>query len=112
MIRRFEFHRDEDVSGASGTGVVVEGVEFSDGSVAIRWLGERPSTVMWENVTDAIAIHGHGGKTRLVWLDWLASGQVRGPGDEPRQSDYVLVPGPEHNEMMKGAVQLPLWGDE
>lgn len=35
-IRRFIL-RSEDVSGTSGTGVVAEGVEFSNGQVAIHW---------------------------------------------------------------------------
>lgn len=72
--RRFEFHRDHDVSGVSGVGVVAEGVQFSDGTLAIRWLGEFPATAAWASLDHAIAVHGHGGKTRVVWLD-AAEGQ-------------------------------------
>lgn len=68
-MRRFVLNRKEDVSGVSGIGVVVEGVEFSDGSVALRWLGERPSMVFWKNIEDAIGIHGHEGKTLVEWID-------------------------------------------
>lgn len=68
-MRRFELHRDIDVSGISGTGVVAEGVEFGDGWVAVRWRGATPSTVIWASVDDAVAVHGHAGSTRLVWLD-------------------------------------------
>lgn len=68
-MRRFELHRDQDVSGVSGTGVVAEGVRFTDGTTAVRWHGERPSTVVWECIEDAEAIHGHSGATRFVWLD-------------------------------------------
>lgn len=67
--RRFELHRDRDASGVSGTGVVADGVEWPDGSVSIRWRGERPSVVFWATVADAEAVHGHGGLTRFVWLD-------------------------------------------
>jgi hypothetical protein len=49
--------------------VVAEGVEFADGTIAIRWAGPRPSTVVWERIEHAEAIHGHGGATRFVWLD-------------------------------------------
>src|SRR4051794_16547249 len=35
---RFELHRDQDISGVSGVGVVAEGVAFTDGTVALRWL--------------------------------------------------------------------------
>lgn len=69
-MRTFELHRDTDVSGVSGTGVVAEGVVFTDGTTVIRWHGQRASTVTWQSVEDAIAVHGHGGATRLAWLDW------------------------------------------
>ncbi len=67
--RRFRLVRDRDITGISGTGDVAEGVLFSDGAVAIRWSGVRPSTVVWSCLADAEAIHGHGGATRFVWLD-------------------------------------------
>lgn len=68
-MKRFELHRDHDVSGVSGTGIVAEGVEFTDGASVIRWYGDHPSTVVWASVDAAMAIHGHNGSTRLVWLD-------------------------------------------
>lgn len=68
---RFELHRDQDVSGVSGTGVVAEGVEFTDGTVALRWCSEWPTSVVFhDRGMEAVeAIHGHGGATRIVWLD-------------------------------------------
>ena len=66
-LRTFEFHRDRDVTGYSGTGVVADGVTFDDGTTVVRWRGERRSTVVWPSVEDAIAVHGHDGATRLVW---------------------------------------------
>jgi len=68
-LRRFALNRTVDVSGVSGTGVVAQGVEFDDGNVAIRWMSESPSTVIWACVDDAMAVHGHGGLTTLEWLD-------------------------------------------
>ncbi|WP_204249041.1 hypothetical protein [Nocardia arizonensis] len=69
MTRTFEFHRDEDVTGYSGTGVVADGAMFDDGTAVVRWRGERRSTVVWPSIEDAIAVHGHDGATRLVWTD-------------------------------------------
>lgn len=46
-VRRFQLHRDQDITGVSGTGIVADGVLFADRSVAIRWRGEHPSTVVW-----------------------------------------------------------------
>jgi hypothetical protein len=72
MSRRFHLERDVDVSGISGTGIVAEGVEFSDGAVVIRWVtGKHRSTVVWPGIADVEAIHGHGGATRIVWDDEL-----------------------------------------
>lgn len=69
-MKTFELHREEDVSGVSGTGVVAEGVEFSDGTVVLRWLvGVHRSTVVWGSIQSVLAIHGHDGKTEIVWLD-------------------------------------------
>ncbi|MEV5140351.1 hypothetical protein AB0K71_05920 [Streptomyces syringium] len=65
--RPFVLQRDHDVSGVSGTGIVADGVEHPDGTVSIRWRGERPSTVFWDSIHDAMAVHGHGGATRIVW---------------------------------------------
>lgn len=68
-MRRFLFRRDTDSSDFSGNGNVVEGVQFSNGMVALRWFGDFPSVVLWQNVTQAMATHGHGGDTDLVWID-------------------------------------------
>jgi hypothetical protein len=69
--RRFALVRDEDVSGVSGTGVVAQGVEFTDGTVALRWTSAWPTSVVFhDRGMDAVdAVHGHNGKTRIVWLD-------------------------------------------
>lgn len=70
-MRRFELQRDADVSGVSGTGMVAEGVEFGDGTVVLRWATEWPTSVVFHErgVESVCAIHGHGGATRIVWLD-------------------------------------------
>ncbi|MFI1287434.1 hypothetical protein ACH4VM_02800 [Streptomyces sp. NPDC020792] len=67
--RVFHLQRDHDVSGVSGTGRVADGVQWPDGTVTLRWIGDRPSTVHWDRLDDALAIHGHGGATRIVWAD-------------------------------------------
>jgi hypothetical protein len=68
-VRRFQLERDEDASGVSGTGVVAQGVQFDDGSCAMRWLTATSSTAVYASADDVEAIHGHEGRTRLVWLD-------------------------------------------
>lgn len=75
---RFQLHRHEDVNGLSGTGIVADGVEFPDGTCAMRWRevtgehydrGVRATTVIFANATAVEALHGHNGATQLVWLD-------------------------------------------
>ncbi len=68
-MRTFQLHRDVDVTGISGTGVVAEGVIFDDGTAALRWRGEWPTSVVFhDRGAEAIErVHGHGGSTRLVW---------------------------------------------
>jgi hypothetical protein len=69
-MRMFVLHRQVDESGVSGVGTVAEGVEFSDLTVVIRWItGEHQSTVLWNSVEDVKAIHGHDGKTKLLFAD-------------------------------------------
>lgn len=77
---RFHLHRDVDVTGASGTGHVADGVVWPDGTVSVRWRGDRKSTVHWDRLDDALAVHGHGGATRIVWAD---PAPVVSPGEQP-----------------------------
>lgn len=69
-FRRFVFNRKSDPSNFSGAGIVLEGVQFSDGKVSARWVvGNHRSSVYYDSVDDAITIHGHDGATELVWID-------------------------------------------
>ncbi|MGA4989928.1 hypothetical protein [Nonomuraea bangladeshensis] len=62
----FTLVRDVDVSGVSGTGTVADGVVWPDGTVSVRWRGQRPSIVHWATLDDVKHIHGHNGATRIV----------------------------------------------
>lgn len=69
MTKTFKLIRDHDVSGISGTGVVVEGMVFSDGHAVVHWVNSSyPTTTPHpEGLSSVMHIHGHDGKTRLVW---------------------------------------------
>lgn len=69
MHRRFVLERDEDLTGVSGIGTVVEGVEFSDGRVAYRWMTEHRTFCVADDVDTVAIIHGHNGSTRFIWVD-------------------------------------------
>ncbi|MDE1672682.1 hypothetical protein [Nocardia gipuzkoensis] len=68
-VRRWEMHRDTDVTGNSGTGLVAHGVTFPDGRVAFRWRGNPATTTTADSIRDVISIHGHNGTTRVVYVD-------------------------------------------
>lgn len=68
-MRRFVLDRTQDPSGVSGLGLVAEGVAFTDGSVVLRWGSEHRSMGMYSSIEDVEYIHGHGGTTRVRWLD-------------------------------------------
>jgi hypothetical protein len=47
-----------------------EGVVFSDGRVAVRWLTAKRSTSTWDSLDDMLAIHGHPEyESELVWQE-------------------------------------------
>jgi hypothetical protein len=68
-MRRFILERIEDVSGTSGVGVVAEGVEWSNGWVSLHWLSQLGCLGMYENVKVMLEVHGHGGCTKVKWVD-------------------------------------------
>ena len=58
-MRRFVMHRKHDVSGVSGTGLVLEGVLFSTGIVVVHWLTPPPrgSISVFDSLDQFLAIH-------------------------------------------------------
>ena len=67
-MRTFVLRRVEDETGTSGTGVVAEGVEFSNGRVALHWLSQMDVVGMYDNVTVVEKLHGHDGRTKLEFV--------------------------------------------
>lgn len=68
-MRRFNLVRNQDETGVSGTGTVAQGIEFDDGTCAMRWLTAYSSTALYNNIVELDKIHGHGGKTVIEWID-------------------------------------------
>lgn len=69
LPRRFHLLRLEDVHDVSGTGVVAEGVQFTNGSVVLTWLTHLTSVAVYHSIDVLERIHGHDGKTIVVWDD-------------------------------------------
>lgn len=65
-MRLFTMFRHLDISATHDSNQVnppdqpqFEGVVFSDGKVAIRWLTAKRSVAVWDSMDDMLAIHGH-----------------------------------------------------
>ena len=68
-MRQFVLERIEDATGVSGIGIVAEGIEFTDGTAAIRWLTHYSSTCIYDSIKAVDAIHGHHGRTQIRWIN-------------------------------------------
>lgn len=74
-LRRFILVRDIDITKISGTGIIAEGLQLTDKRLFMCWRTALPegvteqSTGLYQNETHLLAIHGHNGATRLVWID-------------------------------------------
>jgi hypothetical protein len=81
-MKTFKLIRHTDVTGISGSGVVAEGVQFTDGTVVLRWLKAgtarpdhvKPTTVIHDDLDSVIGLHGHNGATRVEFVDWGLNG--------------------------------------
>ncbi|ETA00276.1 hypothetical protein CcI6DRAFT_04280 [Frankia sp. CcI6] len=69
QVRRFQLERDVDVSGVSGTGAVAFGAQAPDGTCVLWWDSEHDSIGIYPTMETLLAIHGHGGSTRVVYID-------------------------------------------
>jgi len=72
-FRRFVLERVEDATGVSGVGIVAAGVELPSGRCVTQWRATdevgHGSVVVYDNLLQVVAIHGHQGRTRVVHLD-------------------------------------------
>jgi len=74
-MKTFEMFRQQDETGISGTGKVIEGVIFSDGECVVRWVAEDSNArcvSIWPNFGSFMTIHVHphpDNSTRIVFSD-------------------------------------------
>lgn len=64
--RLFRLLRDAD--SADGARMLAEGVQWTDGAVALRWHGRWPSTSTWDRIDALLAVHGTDTRTQFHWL--------------------------------------------
>ena len=73
-IETFTICRQGDESGVSGTGVVIEGVQYATGQVVLHWLTPFPkgSIAIFESIEDFKRVHVNphpANKTIITWSD-------------------------------------------
>lgn len=68
-IRTFILRRIEDDSNVSGIGDVAEGIEFSNGKCVLCWITQYRSVAVYDSIRELESIHGHDGKTLIVWAE-------------------------------------------
>jgi len=81
MMRRFECYRPDPPEGYREQGVAnapdqvqFEGVEFSDGTVVLRWMTDFRSHSVWASMADMLKVHGHPEYgTEIRYLDFELS---------------------------------------
>lgn len=83
-MKLFHFYRIEDHSGVSGTGAVVEGVQFTNGWCALRWISNHSSICFYRSIEEVRQIHSHGGKTEIVIHDLEPLSQSKYKPDDTR----------------------------
>ena len=71
-MKIFWLDRKVDASGVSGVGIVAEGVQFHDGQCVLSWFGQLHSINVYPDVETLLNIHGHEGKTIIIWDDPLS----------------------------------------
>ena len=70
-MKYFILERFEDATGISGIGIVVEGIIWSDGTVAYRWLSDIATTIIADSIEDVMVLHGHDGRTKIKYVHTL-----------------------------------------
>ncbi|MDP2662085.1 MAG: hypothetical protein Q8R28_15275 [Dehalococcoidia bacterium] len=80
-------YRDFDATGISGVGKVLEGVEFSDGSVAVRWCaqGKPVSTAVYDSMEVFRQIHVYPHPENGTSVRWGILAEMRDEGSRSRQ---------------------------
>lgn len=71
MPRVFSLVRYDDVSDVSGTGIVAQGMQARDGTIAMRWcVPTLPATWnLFDTIEDVLLLNGHSGRTVVKWAD-------------------------------------------
>lgn len=68
-MRAFYLRRLKDESGVSGTGIVAEGIELTNGQCVLHWLTIYSSIAVYPSLKELTNIHSHDGKTVVEFYE-------------------------------------------
>jgi len=68
-MRRFVIERIEDKTGNSGTGIIIEGIEYSNKKCALMWLIEITSIFIYDNIENVEKTYCGHSKAVIRFLD-------------------------------------------
>jgi hypothetical protein len=80
---------------APGSRMLAEGAEWSDGAVALRWLGRWSSTSTWDGIESLLAVHAADGDTRVHWLDPPPVRPAAPPPETQEKTVWLPAPAPD-----------------
>ena len=92
MMKAFCMIRNDDESGTSGTGKVLEGVEFSNGKVAISWCSEKTpvsSTTVFDTFDEFKKIHIDQHPTNGTEIEWYGIAEVKKRKQKPKEIEEL-----------------------
>ncbi len=123
--KTFKMYRTADISTTHDVNQVnppdevqFEGIVFSDGKVAVRWLTAKRSVSVWDSMEDLLAIHGHPEYgSKLVWaagITWdiaFKAGQEAGRKEVASYvQDEIIGFEPTTERIAKWQAKLKEWG--
>ncbi|HRQ86862.1 MAG TPA: hypothetical protein PLY16_02005 [Candidatus Saccharibacteria bacterium] len=74
-MKKFILIRNHDQGGVSGTGRVLDGVQFANGKVVVQWHTGKVgvgSTAIWDTIDDFMSVHvtSHPeNDSQIIWED-------------------------------------------
>ncbi|NIK57370.1 hypothetical protein [Kribbella shirazensis] len=93
-----------------GSRMLAEGAEWSDGAVAVRWLGRWPNTAAWDGIESLLAVHATDEATQLQWLAPPTVQPTAPPqADQPAAPPAPVQPAPPAVQPTSDRRGAPVW---
>lgn len=85
--RVFKMVRNHDETGVSGTGVVLDGIEYPNGMVAVCWRSKTPSVNVYRSFVEFKHLHIDAHPSNDTEIHWFTITEERPPDPAPPDSE-------------------------